>query len=70
MRCLYTELAASGSPCPTHLVGEVRLDQAQDQQVVTLTGILGNWVIMQYIKFKRDDNLFIYFKWNIMELSL
>ena len=30
-----TELAASGLPNPTHLEGEVRFDQAQDQQVVT-----------------------------------
>ena len=30
----YTELAASGLPNPTHLEGEVRFDQAQDQQVV------------------------------------
>ena len=35
VRCPYTELAASGLPNPTHLAGEVRLDQAQDQQVVT-----------------------------------
>ena len=31
----YTELAASGLPNPTHLEGEVRFDQAQNQQVVT-----------------------------------
>ena len=31
----YTEHAASGLPNPTHLEGEVRFDQAQDQQVVT-----------------------------------
>ena len=31
----YTELAANGLPNPTHLEGEVRFDQAQDQQVVT-----------------------------------
>ena len=31
----YTELAASGLPNPTHLEGDVRFDQAQDQQVVT-----------------------------------
>ena len=30
-----TEHAASGLPNPTHLEGEVRFDQAQDQQVVT-----------------------------------
>ena len=30
-----TELAASGLPNPNHLEGEVRFDQAQDQQVVT-----------------------------------
>ena len=35
MRSPYTELAASGLPNPTHLEGEVRFDQAQDQQVVT-----------------------------------
>ena len=35
VRSLYTELAASGLPNPTHLEGEVRFDQAQDQQVVT-----------------------------------
>ena len=31
----YSEHAASGLPNPTHLEGEVRFDQAQDQQVVT-----------------------------------
>ena len=35
VRFPYTEHAASGLPNPTHLEGEVRLDQAQDQQVVT-----------------------------------
>ena len=31
----YTDHAASGLPNPTHLEGEARFDQAQDQQVVT-----------------------------------
>ena len=31
----YTEHAASGLPNPTYLEGQVRFDQAQDQQVVT-----------------------------------
>ena len=31
----YTEHAASGLLNPTHLEGEVRFDQAQDQQVFT-----------------------------------
>ena len=31
----YTLLAGSGLPNPTHSEGEVRFDQAQDQQVVT-----------------------------------
>ena len=35
VRSPYTELAASELPSPTHLEGEVRFDQAQDQQVVT-----------------------------------
>ena len=35
VRSPYAELAASGLPNPTHLDGEVRFDQAQDQQVVT-----------------------------------
>ena len=35
VRYPYTEHAASGLPNPTHLEGEVRFDQAQDQQVVT-----------------------------------
>ena len=35
VRSPYIELAASGLPNPTHLEGEVRFDQAQDQQVVT-----------------------------------
>ena len=35
VRSQYTEHAASGLPNPTHLEGEVRFDQAQDQQVVT-----------------------------------
>ena len=35
VRSPYAELAASGLPNPTHLEGEVRFDQAQDQQVVT-----------------------------------
>ena len=35
VRSPYTEHAASGLPNPTHLEGEVRIDQAQDQQVVT-----------------------------------
>ena len=35
VRSPYTEHAASGLPNPTHLEGEVRCDQAQDQQVVT-----------------------------------
>ena len=35
VRSPYTEHAASGLPNPTHLEGEVRFDQAQDQQVVT-----------------------------------
>ena len=35
VRSPYTKLAASGLPNPTHLEGEVRFDQAQDQQAVT-----------------------------------
>ena len=35
VRSPYTEHTASGLPNPTHLDGEVRFDQAQDQQVVT-----------------------------------
>ena len=35
VRSQYTERVASGLPNPTHLEGEVRFDQAQDQQVVT-----------------------------------
>ena len=35
VRSPYTEHAASRLPNPTHLEGEVRFDQAQDQQVVT-----------------------------------
>ena len=35
VRSPYTELATSGLPNPTHLEGEIRFDQAQDQQVVT-----------------------------------
>ena len=35
VRSPYTEHAASGLPNPSHLEGEVRFDQAQDQQVVT-----------------------------------
>ena len=35
VRSPYTEHAASVLPNPTHLEGEVRFDQAQDQQVVT-----------------------------------
>ena len=35
VRFPYTELAASRLPNPTHLEGEVRFGQAQDQQVVT-----------------------------------
>ena len=35
VRSPYTEHAASGLPNPTHSEGEVRFDQAQDQQVVT-----------------------------------
>ena len=34
VRSLYTEHAASGLPEPTHLEGEVRFVQAQDQQVL------------------------------------
>ena len=34
-RSPYTEHVASGLPNPTQLEGEVRFDQAQDQQVVT-----------------------------------
>ena len=35
VRSPYTEHAASRLPNPTHLEGEIRFDQAQDQQVVT-----------------------------------
>ena len=35
VRSTYTEHAASGLPNPTHLEGEVRFVQAQDQQVIT-----------------------------------
>ena len=35
LRLPYTENAASGLPNPTHLEGEVRFDQVEDQQVVT-----------------------------------
>ena len=35
VRSPYTKHAASGLPSPTHLEGEVRFDQAQDQQVFT-----------------------------------
>ena len=34
VRSPYTKHAASGLPYPIHLEGEVRFDQAQDQQVV------------------------------------
>ena len=34
VRSPYTEHAASELPNPTHLEGEVRFDQAQDQQMV------------------------------------
>ena len=34
VRYPYTEHAASGLPNPTHLEGEIRFDQAQNQQVV------------------------------------
>ena len=39
VRSPYTEHAASGLPNPTHLEGQVRFDQAQDQQVVTTRSI-------------------------------
>ena len=35
VRSPYIEHAASGLPNPSHLEGEVRFNQAQDQQVVT-----------------------------------
>ena len=35
VRSPYTEYAVGGQPTSTHLEGEVRFDQAQDQQVVT-----------------------------------
>ena len=35
VRSPYTELAARRLPNATHLEGEIRFDQAQDQQVVT-----------------------------------
>ena len=35
VRSPCTEHAESGLPNPTHLEGEVRFDEAQDQQVVT-----------------------------------
>ena len=35
VRSPYTKLVASGLSNPIHLEGEVRFDQAQDQQVVT-----------------------------------
>ena len=35
VRSPYTEFAASWLPNPTHLEGEVRFDQAEDQQVFT-----------------------------------
>ena len=35
VRSAYIEHAASGLPNPSHLEGDVRFDQAQDQQVVT-----------------------------------
>ena len=35
MRYPYTEHAASGLPNPTHLDGDVRFVQVQDQQIVT-----------------------------------
>ena len=35
VRSPYTKHAASRLPNPTHLEGEVRFDQAQDQQMVT-----------------------------------
>ena len=35
VRSPYTEHAASGLPNPTHLEGDVRFYQAQDQQMVT-----------------------------------
>ena len=38
VRSPYTEHGASGLPNATHLKGEVRFDQAQDQQVVTTRG--------------------------------
>ena len=36
VRSPYIEHAASGLPNSTHLEGEVRFDQAQDQQMVTI----------------------------------
>ena len=36
MRSPYTEYAGNGLPNPTHLEGEVRFVQGQDQQVVAI----------------------------------
>ena len=44
MRSAYTEHIASGLPNPTHLVGEVRFVQAQDQQVLLHVVRDSNWV--------------------------
>ena len=46
VRSPYTEHAASGLPNPTHLEGEVRFDQAQDQQVVTTRSPR---IVMEYL---------------------
>ena len=47
VRSPYTEHAASGLPNPTHLEGEVRFDQAQNQQVVTTRSprIVTEWLL-------------------------
>ena len=58
VRSPYTEHAASGLPNPTHLEGEVRLDQAQDQQVVTtrspriVTELIKMYVYAIYSRFR------------------
>ena len=46
VRSPYTELAASGLPNPTHSEGEVRFDQAQDQQVVTTRSLR---IVIEYL---------------------
>ena len=56
----YTEHTASGLPIPTHLEGEVRFAQAQDQQVITRSPRIVTECLLTHAMHSWNTYIYIY----------